>query len=89
MAPAVTATTPTGPVAATYDVTAPTTAAAGSVTAQATTIRPATLQCTKPDLRPAPAPKIAPEQTCVVDRGMPKWVDVRMMDALVVSAVNP
>src|SRR6478735_6082456 len=89
MPPIVTTTTPPVPLAATYDVAAPTSAEAGIVTAQATTIRLATPQCTTSDLRPAPAPKIAPVQTCVVDSGMPKWVDVRIRAALVVSAVNP
>src|SRR3954447_16826762 len=81
--------TPAGPRAATYEVAAPMRAAAGRVAVQARTMRPARFQWTEVDLRAAPAPKMAPVQTWVVDRGMPRCVEVRMTAALVVSAVNP
>ena len=45
-------------------------------------IWPATPQCTRANRRPAPAPKIAPEQTCVVDSGNPRCDDTRITDAL-------
>ena len=39
--------------------------------------------------RPAPAPKIDPVHTWVVDNGSPRWVEVRISAVLVVSAVKP
>jgi hypothetical protein len=80
---------PAVPWAASQAAAAPTVAAAGNVIAQATAIRPAGPQRTVVDPRPAPAPYIAPVHTCVVDSGMPRWVEVRMIAALVVSAVKP
>ena len=77
------------PVAASHDAAAPTTAAAGRVKLQASTIRPAMPQCTDASRRPAPAPKIEPVHTCVVDSGSPRWVEVRITAALVVSAAKP
>ena len=77
------------PVAASHEAAAPTTAAAGRVKLQASTIRPAIPQCTDASRRPAPAPKIEPVHTCVVDSGSPRWVEVRITAALVVSAVKP
>ena len=77
------------PVPATHEAAAPTTAAAGRVKHQASAIRPATPQCTEPTRRPAPAPKIEPVQTCVVDSGSPRWVELRITAALVVSAPKP
>src|SRR4051794_4047782 len=77
------------PVAATHDAAAPTTAADGRVKLQASAIRPAPPQCTEPSRRPAPAPKIEPVHTCVVDNGRPRWVEARITAALVVSALKP
>ena len=76
------------PVAASHDAAAPTTAADGRVKLQASTIRPATPQCTEASRRPAPAPKIEPVHTCVVDSGSPRWVEVRITAVLVVSAAE-
>jgi hypothetical protein len=56
---------------------------------QASKIRPATPQCTDANRRPAPAPKIDPVHTCVVDSGTPRRVDARISAVLVVSAVKP
>ena len=91
MAIPVTATTitPTVPVAASQEAAAPTIAADGRVKLQASAIRPATPQCTAASRRPAPAPKIEPVHTCVVDSGSPRWVEVRITAALVVSAAKP
>ena len=49
--------------------TAPTAAAAGSVSSQASAIRPAMPQRTLARRRPGPEPMIEPEATCVVDSG--------------------
>src|SRR5215211_4363480 len=84
-----TTTTPAVPVAASHDAAAPTTAAAGRVKLHARTIRPAIPQCTDASRRPAPAPKIEPVHTCVVDSGRPRCVEDRITAVLVVSAVNP
>src|SRR3954447_17855310 len=84
-----TTTTPAAPVAANQDAAAPTTAADGRVKAQAIAIRPATLQCTEASRRPAPAPKIEPVHTWVVDSGRPRCEDARITAVLVVSAPNP
>src|SRR5215213_10493288 len=81
--------TPTVPVAASHEAAAPTTAADGRVKLHARTIRPATPQCTDASRRPAPAPKIEPVHTCVVDRGRPRWVEDRITAVLVVSALKP
>src|SRR3954464_9845903 len=81
--------TPMVPVAATQEAAAPTTAADGRVKLQASTIRPAVPQCTDASRWPAPAPKIEPVHTCVVDSGSPRWVEVRITAALVVSALKP
>src|SRR3954449_9685012 len=81
--------TPTVPVAASHEAAAPTTAAEGRVKLQDSTIRPATPQCTDARRRPAPAPKIEPVHTCVVDNGSPRWVEDRITAALVVSAAKP
>ena len=63
---------PIGPLYATQPATAPTAAAAGIVSTQAMAIWPATPHCTEASLRPAPAPKIEPVATWVVDRGKPE-----------------
>src|SRR3954464_4599893 len=81
--------TPTVPVPASQDAAAPTTAAAGSVKVQASTMRPATPQCTDASRRPAPAPKMEPVQTWVVDSGSPRWVEDRITAVLVAAAVKP
>lgn len=67
----------------------PTAAAAGSVSTQDTAIRPAIPHRISASLRPRPAPRIPPAQTCVVDSGNPMCEDVRMTVVAVVSAVNP
>lgn len=66
----------------------PTTAAAGKVTSQAMSMRPATFQLTGVPL-PSPDPMIEPEQTCVVDKAKPKWEDTRMVVAELASAAKP
>src|SRR4051795_11523521 len=81
--------TPPVPVAAIHEAAAPMTAADGSVKLQASAIRPATPQCTDAIRRPAPAPKIDPVHTCVVDSGSPRWVEDRMTAVLVASALKP
>src|SRR3954470_18333059 len=81
--------TPTEPVAASHEAAAPTTAADGRVKLQDSTIRPAIPQCTPASRRPAPAPKIEPVHTCVVDSGSPMWLEARITAALVVSALKP
>src|SRR3954449_8965912 len=81
--------TPAVPVAASHDAAAPTIAADGRVKHQESTIRPATPQCTPASRRPAPAPKIDPVHTWVVDSGRPMCVDARITAALVVSALKP
>src|ERR1700754_2339119 len=68
---------------------APTTAAAGRVTIQAIAICPATPHWTDARRRPAPAPKIDPVATWVVDRANPMWDEVRMTAALLTSAAKP
>ena len=80
---------PTVPVTASQAATAPTAAAAGSVSSHATAIWPATLHCTEASLRPAPAPKIEPVATWVVDRGKPRCDEARITAALLVSAAKP
>src|SRR4051795_9017343 len=87
--PTATTITPTTPVAASHEAAAPTTAADGRVKLQDSTIRPAIPQWTPASRRPAPAPKIEPVHTCVVDSGSPMWVEARSTVALGVSAVNP
>lgn len=52
------------PLAASHEAAALTTADAGRVRVQASTIRPATPQCTEASRRSAPAPKIEPVHTC-------------------------
>src|SRR5690349_24157544 len=84
-----TTSTPVVPVAASHDAAAPTTAADGRVKLQASTIRPATPQFTEASLPPALTPKIEPVQTWVVESASPRWLDVRITAALVVSAVKP
>src|ERR1041384_4976879 len=81
--------TPKVPVPATQEAAAPITAAEGRVKLQASTIRPAIPQCTEASRRPAPAPKIEPVQTWVVDNGRPRWLELRITAALVVSALKP
>src|SRR6185312_861110 len=80
---------PTVPVEAAHAATAPTTAAAGSVSSQATAIWPATLHCTVARRRPAAAPKIEPVATCVVESAKPRLAEVRISAALAVSAAKP
>ena len=75
------------PLAMAYAI-APTAPAAGIVTIQAETIRPATLQRTSVFL-PTPDPRIDPVATWVVDREYPKWLDRRMADADAASAAMP
>ena len=69
--------------------TAPTSAAAGSVTSQATAIRPATAQRTSAPGLPTPLPRIEPVATWVVDRAMPAALELRMMAADDASAAKP
>jgi hypothetical protein len=67
---------------------APATAASGSVSNHATTIRPITAQRTSAPL-PRPVPRIAPVAVCVVDSGNPKWAEVKMIAAEADSAARP
>src|SRR3954465_15684054 len=62
-------------------VSAPTAAAAGSVSTHATTMLLATPQRTADTRLAAPAPMIDPEMTCVVDSGKPTWDAERMTAA--------
>ena len=80
---------PSGPVAATHAATAPTAAAAGSVSSHAMATWPATPQCTDATPRPAPAPKTEPVATCVVDSGKPRCDEVRITVAVLVPAAKP
>ena len=68
---------------------APTSAAAGRVISQATTIRPATPQRTWAPGLPTPEPRIEPVATWVVDSAMPRWLEDRMTAAEAVSAAMP
>src|SRR3954471_8477156 len=68
-----TMTVPITPVSETHAATAPTIAAAGRVNSHASAICPATPHCTDASRRPAPAPKIAPVATWVVDSAKPRW----------------
>ena len=61
----------------------------GRVSTQANRIRRATPQRTARAPWLAPTPMMAPEMTCVVETGIPKWAVARMIDAAVVSAANP
>ena len=74
---------------ATQPATAPTAAAAGRVSSQASAICPATPQRTAASRRPAPAPRIAPVATWVVDSAKPRCDDARMTVAALVSAAKP
>src|SRR5829696_6348865 len=80
---------PVTPVPATHAATAPTIAAAGRVNSHARAICPATPHCTDAGRRPAPAPKIAPVATWVVDSAKPRWDEARMTVAALVSAAKP
>ena len=71
-----------------YD-SAPTNAAAGRVTSQATAIRPATAQRTSAPGLPTPLPRIEPVATWVVDNAMPAALELRMMAAEEASAARP
>src|SRR3982750_3939818 len=68
---------PAAPAAASHEAAAPTTAAEGRVKLQESAIRPTTPQCTPASRRPAPAPRIEPVPTCVVDSGRPVGVEAR------------
>ena len=68
---------------------APTTAAAGRVVSQATPMRPAMCHRTAAPGRPTPEPRIDPVATCVVDRAIPKWLEVRIIAAEEDSAAIP
>src|SRR5690348_5894357 len=80
---------PTGPLDATHAAAAPTIAAAATVRTHAVAICPASPQRTPASRRPAPAPKIAPEQTCVVDRAKPRCDEARMTAVEADSAAKP
>ena len=64
-------------------------AAAGMVSTQAQTMRPATPQRTADSRRVEPTPTIAPVIVCVVLTGTPKRVAVNSEIAPAVSAANP
>jgi len=51
--------------------------------------RPANFQRTVRLRVPTPAPRMEPVATYVVERGMPKWLDVRMTTDDVIWAVKP
>src|SRR5919201_1962360 len=72
-----------------YQTTPATPAAAGMVSTQAQTIRPATPQRTADNLVVAPTPTIAPVITCVVDAGMPAAAFIARVVAPAVSAAKP
>ena len=63
--------------------------AAGIVSTQAQTIRPAIPQRTAESRCVAPTPTIEPVIVCVVLTGMPKWVARRIAAAPPVSAQKP
>ena len=50
---------------------------------------PATPQRTAESRLPAPEPITAPEITCVVESGKPKWLEARITAAPAPWAVNP
>ncbi len=52
-------------------------------------MRRATDQRTFVSVRAIPEPMTEPEATCVVDSGSPRWLEVRMIDALEKSADMP
>ena len=64
-------------------------AAAGIVSTQAQTIRPATPQRTAEKRCVDPTPTIAPVMVCVVLTGMPKYVATEIASAPPVSAQKP
>ncbi len=80
---------PQSPRSVTDSAPAPTSAAAGRVSTQATAIRVAVDQRTTPPLRPRPAPITEPETTCVVEREKPRWEEARMAVAALVWAAKP
>ena len=67
----------------------PTTAAAGSVSTQATAMLPATPQRTADRRFAAPAPMIAPDITCVVESGKPACEADRITAAPTPCAEKP
>src|SRR5215208_639607 len=69
--------------------TAATSAAAGIVSIQAHTIRPATPHLTADSRRVAPTPTIEPVIVCVVETGVPVNVTYASVSAAAVSAQNP
>ena len=91
MSPAKTTSTPARPPmpAVMPYATAPTRAAAGSVTTQAVTMRRATLHRTSAPGLPTPLPRMEPVATWVVDSEKPKWLDSKMIAAEEVSAAIP
>ena len=68
---------------------APTSAAHGIVSAQATMMFPATPQRTALRPRVAPAPITEPEITCVVETGKPRCAVPQRIDAQAVCAAKP
>src|SRR3954470_21002275 len=80
---------PTGPWPAVKAATAPNAAAAGMVSSHAKTTWRPRLQCTDAAPRAAPAPKIEPVATCVVDNGKPRCEEARITVAVLVDAAKP
>ena len=72
---------PSDPMDATLPEMAPTPAAAGSVTSQASTIRLAVRHRTDASRWPTPEPTTPPEQTWVVESGKPRREETRMTSA--------
>ena len=78
-----------GPNRGVWGISAPLAAAAGSVSSHARARCPAMLHRTDAALRAAPAPKIEPVATWVVDSGNPRCEEARMTVAALVLAAKP
>ena len=61
----------------------------GIVKIHAQTILIVTCHLTEETLLAAPTPATAPVITCVVETGTPRWVAMKMLAALAVSAQKP
>src|ERR1035438_7106388 len=74
---------------ATRKLRAPQAPAAGSVKSQASATRPATAQRTVRFLVPTPEPRIDPVATCVVESGIPKWLELNITTDEVTCEAKP
>ena len=52
-------------------------------------MRPAVPQRTDAPRRPSPEPMTEPDATWVVERAKPRWLDARIVAAVLVSAAKP